>query len=371
MEPKEDRLIEDILDHMSDAFVSLDGDWRYVRANGNALRLMNKPMQALIGQTLWAAFPDAIGSVFESEYRAVMDERCTRVFEAYYPAYGMWLAVRAFPLCNGIGICYSDISHFKVSAEELSRSQDELALERQHHEERSTFMAMASHEFRTPLSTVLSSLDLWEHYQGAEDGAHRTKHSSRIRSSVHSMMAILNDLLSLEKLEEGAVVVVREPVDLRHFLEEQLEQLQGMRKPGQAFAFEHTGECSVLLDPAITGHVLINLLSNAIKYSETEITIRSVVTAEHIIIEVADLGIGIPPHEQERLFSRFFRASNVRECKGTGLGLTIALRYAQLLNGDIRCTSQLGLGTTFTVELPIPGVSGEHHAALAAPALSL
>jgi signal transduction histidine kinase len=369
MEPKADLPIEDILDHMGDAFVSLDREWRYVHANGSALRLMDTPRETLIGQVHWAAFPDTIGTEFETACRAVMEEGCTRVFETYYPGHDRWLSVRAFPLANGIGILYRSISRYKASAGELSLAREDLALERLHYDERTIFMAMASHEFRTPLSTVLSSLDLLEHHLGAEDAKQRTKHMGRIRSSVHSMMDILNDLLSLEKLEAGTMAVVRVPVDLRHYLEDLLEQLQGVRKPGQVFAFEHTGECTVLLDPAVTGHVMLNLLSNAIKYSEDEITIRSTVTTDSIIMEVIDRGIGIPQDEQQRLFSRFFRASNARKRKGTGLGLTIARRYAQLLDGDIRCTSQLGRGTTFTVELPIPDGQVEHRMVSTAPPL--
>lgn len=352
MEPEIDPRIEDVLDHVGDAFASLGPGWRYLHANGNALRMMGRTKEALIGRTLWDVFPESVGSAFGSACEAVMNGGCVRTMEMHYPAHDQWMVVRVFPLRAGIGLCYFDLAHSEQGAQELARAREELVLQREHNEERSTFMAMASHEFRTPLSAVLTSVDLLAHYEAPEHAAKRIKHTGTIRASVHTMMDILNDLLSLERLEEGAVKPARVPLDLRHYCDELLEQVAALRKPGQVFAFEHIGDREVLLDPGIMGHVLLNLISNAIKYSDQEIRIRSAVTADRIRFEVTDRGIGIPLAEQERLFSRFFRASNARAFKGTGLGLTIALRYARLLGGAVGCTSVPGRGTTFTVDLP-------------------
>lgn len=221
---------------------------------------------------------------------------------------------------------------------------------------KSRFVSMASHEFRTPLSTILSSADLIEAYTKAEQNAKRLKHTTRIKSSVSNLTGILNDFLSLSKLEEGIISVEKTEFDLNAFCESVLEELQGALKPNQKILHNTMEEkYTVKLDKKLLRNILFNLFSNASKYSADGKSIHctTIVEDNHLKITVRDEGIGIPKEDQIHLFSRFFRAHNVENIQGTGLGLNIVKRYVDLLNGTISFESEEGKGTTFFIEIPI------------------
>ena len=220
---------------------------------------------------------------------------------------------------------------------------------------KSRFVSMASHEFRTPLSTILSSVELVEMYQTEEQHPKRLKHINRIKAAVGNLNDILNDFLSLSKLEEGRLGAIKEEVELGPFLLQLEDEVSMLLKTGQVLDFTHvTNEWIIQTDPKILRNILLNLLSNASKYSTEDTTIHlKVLKAEDAYhFEVEDHGMGIPVEDQKHLFTRFFRAHNVENIKGTGLGLHIVQRYLDLLNGTIEFTSELGAGSTFRIPLP-------------------
>ncbi|SEI54488.1 PAS domain S-box-containing protein [Dyadobacter sp. SG02] len=216
---------------------------------------------------------------------------------------------------------------------------------------KSRFVTMASHEFRTPLSTVLSSAFLISQYPGAEDHAKREKHVQRIVSSVNMLTNILNDFLSVGKIEEGKIQVRNAVFDIRQNITNLTAELDGILKKGQHIAYTHEGSTTVRLDPELLKHIMMNLISNAVKFSaeEKRITIISKRTSKSLAISVRDEGIGISPEDREHLFERFFRGSNTNTIPGTGLGLHIIRKYTELMNGTIECVSNAGEGATFTV----------------------
>lgn len=263
----------------------------------------------------------------------------------------------------------TDITKRKEAEQNLLRINEELenrvrertleltaALEREMrmNEMKSRFVSMASHEFRTPLSAVLSSLALVDQYSKLEDEEKRKKHVDRIKSSVKNLTAILNDFLSLEKLESGKVEYERVTFNLVEFVEDILEEVNGFLKKGQCINWNHNGEKEIEQDRKILRNVLLNLLSNAIKYSgeDKEIILDVEVKGSELTLVVKDNGIGIPEEDQEHLFGSFYRATNSTNIQGTGLGLNIVKRYVELLNGTIGFTSKLGEGTTFTIQIP-------------------
>jgi PAS domain S-box-containing protein len=267
-----------------------------------------------------------------------------------------------------IGSC-TDIHDQRMMKEELERMvqqrTNELseALEREKvmGDLKSKFVSMASHEFRTPLTVVLSSAALIEQYaQGTDEKMN--KHVNRIKSSVGTLTSILNDFLSLDKLEQGQVEIEREVFNLRDFIEEVVEELRSLPRRGQHISVAHHGGDNVWLDRKKLRYIILNLLSNAIKYSGegTAIEITTNLENDHLTILVADHGIGIPPEEQKHIFSKFFRANNSGTVQGTGLGLTIAKRYVELLDGTISFNSKVNEGTTFVVTLP-QHVANEDH----------
>ncbi|NUN99092.1 MAG: PAS domain-containing sensor histidine kinase [Saprospiraceae bacterium] len=241
----------------------------------------------------------------------------------------------------------------KVKERTLELTQS-LEREKELNEMKSRFVSIASHEFRTPLSTILSSVALVAAYNKPEQEDKRKKHIDRINSAVQNLTNILNDYLSLDKLGQGKIEIIKESFDLHRFASDTAEELHGMLKPEQHINIEHTGGTTVFQDKKILKNVLLNLLSNAIKYSgaEQEINLSLKVDPHSVLIQVKDQGIGIPLEEQKNLFTKFFRAKNASNIQGTGLGLYIVSRYVELLDGNISFSSTPGQGSAFIVEFP-------------------
>lgn len=217
---------------------------------------------------------------------------------------------------------------------------------------KSRFVSMASHEFRTPLSSIQLSTTLIEKYLVLGDNEKIRKHTGKIKGSVENLTGILNDFLSLDKLETGKIQTVFQPFDLFELCESVKEDLEITTKPGQSLHYQHTGkEKMVVLDKNLLKNCVINLVSNAIKYSGigTTINISSEITDSECIISIKDNGIGIPEEDQKKLFEPFFRAGNTSNISGTGLGLNIVLRYTKLMNGNLSFQSKQNQGSTFVL----------------------
>jgi PAS domain S-box-containing protein len=230
-----------------------------------------------------------------------------------------------------------------------------LAKERELNDLKSKFVSLASHEFRTPLSSVMSSASLIAQYKDRGELDKVDKHVNRIKSSVSHLTNILNDFLSLGKLEEGKIEISVEWVNLESFLLEIEEELRNTLRPGQRILVQcDPNTPRIQTDTRILRNVLFNLLSNASKYSNEgkEIVVRSRSSRDEVILDVVDQGIGIPKEDSKHVFERFFRATNSGNVQGTGLGLNIVKRYAELLGGSVSFTSDYGKGSTFSITLP-------------------
>jgi PAS domain S-box-containing protein len=241
----------------------------------------------------------------------------------------------------------------------LEQSQQELndALdkERELSEIKSRFVSMASHEFRTPLSTVLSSASLLGKYTTTEDQEKRNKHINRIKESVKHLNDILEDFLSLGKLDEGKVIAHSGEFDLQELIYDTVEEMKGLLKKGQTILYHHEGTPVIWSDKKLLKNIMINLISNASKFSEEEKPIEVASKAENGIarISIEDKGIGVSSEDQEHLFSSFFRGKNAVNIQGTGLGLHIVRRYVDLLNGEVVLKSELNKGTIISFSIPI------------------
>ncbi len=242
--------------------------------------------------------------------------------------------------------------------QELEQAKNELAAalaaEREIGELKSRFVSMASHEFRTPLSTVLSSAALIHSYVDRGDLDKIKKHAARIQAAVNSLNTILTEFLSLGRLEEGKTEPQWADVHLSALIEETIGEMSVLLRHGQSIDYIHEGEATVRLDPALFKHILINLFSNASKYSpeRARIYIRSRTDECGCCVHVRDEGVGIPTADQKHLFTRFFRATNATHVQGTGLGLYIVKRYVELMGGTIGFHSEEGKGSEFWVCFP-------------------
>ncbi|MDT3401472.1 PAS domain-containing sensor histidine kinase [Mucilaginibacter terrae] len=237
----------------------------------------------------------------------------------------------------------------QTAKEEVSQS---LEKEKELSQLKSRFVSMASHEFRTPLSSIQLSASLIEKYAQQFDNPNITKHVGKIKNSVGNLTGILNDFLSLEKLEAGKVEPLYTTFDIVKFAEEITEEMQLIAKQNQMIIYEHSGTGNIVnLDQSLLKNCIINLIGNAIKYSgeNSFIEFNTEVTETKLSIIIKDNGIGIPETDQKHLFEAFFRAHNTGNIPGTGLGLNIVTRYVGLMNGQIQFRSQVNEGTAFTL----------------------
>lgn len=243
------------------------------------------------------------------------------------------------------------LQKLEESQMELSESLDK---ERQLNEIKSRFVSMASHEFRTPLSTILSSATLVSKYPSTEEFEKRERHIRRIRDSVNHLNELLEDFLSLGKLEEGKVSITVSSFAVKEFMEDVIEEMKVQAKPGQEIFFTYEGNNNFSTDKRMLKNITINLVSNAIKFSGEgkSIDINASNANNELNVTIKDKGLGIPEEDMPHLFSTFFRGKNVSNIQGTGLGLPIVKRYVDLLKGTINVESRLEEGTEFNLTLP-------------------
>ena len=247
----------------------------------------------------------------------------------------------------------ADITKRKQLEQELRSA---LEKEKELNELKSRFISMTSHEFRTPLSTILSSSELLEHYRHKWTPEKQITHLHRIQTAVKHMTEMLNDVLVIAKGEAGRLYFRPDAFDLVEYCRYLVEESQLNVNNQHAIAYvRQYKSMPCCMDEKLLEHILSNLLSNAIKYSPTGSTVKLTLTCQQgrAIFEIQDQGIGIPPEDLPRLFESFYRATNVGNIQGTGLGLAIVKKCVDIHNGEITVTSKVGVGTTFTVTLPL------------------
>jgi PAS domain S-box-containing protein len=330
----------------------IDTDFNYLFVDGKGLRDRGLDKTALIG----TSYLDTIEIAFQTEVQEDLDlvlKGDYRVFEIRHGE--SYFILRAVPLHDKSGavseilLVETNITSQKNAEEEIYRT---LKKEKELNELKSRFVSMASHEFRTPLSTILSSATLIEKYEDTLEHVKRLKHVDRIKSNVNNLNMILEDFISLEKLNDGILQTKKGPVRLVPFIREITDEMEGNLKTGQKFKLNIEDEnIELVTDGHVLKNVMNNLISNASKYSDTGKDITISISNHHsqVQIGVKDQGIGIPVSESHQIFSRFFRASNAGNISGTGLGLHIVKKYIELLGARINFESVLGEGTTFIV----------------------
>ncbi len=240
----------------------------------------------------------------------------------------------------------------------ITQMELRIALEKEQelNELKSRFISMTSHEFRTPLTTILGSAELLEHYSHKWSEEKKAVHFERIHSNVQHLVQLLNDVLIIGQAEAGKLEFNPEALDVVQFCCNLVEQIQLTTKSGHMIAFScQFPELDGYLDEKLLRHILSNLLSNAIKYSPTGNTVKFELNCQRgqVIFQIQDEGIGIPLEDQQHLFEAFHRSKNVGNIPGTGLGLAIVKRSVDLHRGQITVNSEVGVGTTFTVTIPL------------------
>jgi signal transduction histidine kinase len=247
---------------------------------------------------------------------------------------------------------YSSMSNLAISNKELEAS---LAREKELGQLKSSFITVASHQFRTPLAVIQSNAELLEMLNNADEKQEPEKYAkitSRIAEAISKMTAIMDDVLTLGKLTSGSVAYTAEEVDLVSICEQLQKEFELIQQNGSTLDFVTEGEAyKVQLDVKLLNHSLTNLISNAFKYSlgkkNPQLSIHFKPT--EVVLSVKDYGLGIPEGQLSNLFEPFFRADNVTEVQGTGLGLSIAKEYVEVNKGTIAAKSILGEGSCFEI----------------------
>ena len=212
------------------------------------------------------------------------------------------------------------------------------------------FVSMASHEFRTPLTSILGSATLIEKYAKAEDQPKREQHINRIKSSVSHLTEILEEFLSVGKLEDGKLELHPSEFSVRDFL---LDIISDFSTYQRTIRLELEGDYTCVQDASILRKVIFNGLSNALKFSQKEVLLRVLPSVDAVTLAIIDQGIGISEEDQKHLFERFFRGGNATVIQGTGLGLHLVDRYIRLLGGKVEIKSELNKGTELHIQLPL------------------
>ncbi|OUL32980.1 hypothetical protein BV372_17470 [Nostoc sp. T09] len=248
---------------------------------------------------------------------------------------------------------WADITEHKQLEQELIIA---LEKEKELNDLKSRFISMTSHEFRTPLSTILSSAELLEHYQHKWTEEKQLIHLRRIQTAVNRMTEMLNDVLFIGKAEAGILDYKPTSFDLVEYCCRLVEEVELDLNNQRLISFRNQREVMpCFMDEKLLGHILSNLLSNAIKYSPSDSNVEFTLTCHYdqAIFEIQDQGIGIPSEDLPHLFESFHRASNVGNILGTGLGLAIVKKCVHIHQGEISVFTTLGVGTKFTVTLPL------------------
>ena len=234
--------------------------------------------------------------------------------------------------------------------------KDALQKEKELNELKTKFLSLVSHEFKTPLSGILTSATLIEKYTQEEQQEKREKHLVTIRNKVHYLNNILNDFLSIERLDSGKGQYKYTSFSLKRLINEVVYNANITLKDGQEIIYpKDIDDVMLHQDEKILELILSNLLGNAIKYSPEDTVIRFGIELkdDNIIFQVEDQGRGIPEKDQKHIFERYFRAENALLDQGTGIGLNIARAHLENLNGSIHFSSEENVGTRFVVEVPV------------------
>jgi two-component system, sensor histidine kinase and response regulator len=246
----------------------------------------------------------------------------------------------------------------EVHRREMAEAEVRKALskEQELNQLKSYFVSMVSHEFRNPLSTILCFAEFLRDFSQQLSEEKKQKHLRQIEESARRMTALLNDVLSIGQAEAGKLEFNPEPLDVEEFCGDLVEEIKLGNSAQHRIAFSNPSQLTkACMDKNLLRQILTNLLSNAIKYSPegSTVILDLVCQDEKAIFHIKDEGIGISPEDQQRLFESFQRGSNVGKISGTGLGLTIVKKAVDLHGGQIAVKSEVGVGTTFSVEIPL------------------
>ncbi|UQD57299.1 PAS domain-containing protein [Flavobacterium sp. K5-23] len=350
---EERNFLKNILESMSDAFVSLDNKWHYTYINSKAGEIFERNPEELIGKNIWEEFPEGLGQQSHLNYEKVMNEKVSIQMEQYYSPMDKWLEKSIFPTENGISIFFTDITNRKktelelVKAKEKAEESDRL---------KSAFLANMSHEIRTPMNGILGFSSLLS--EPGLDKEEQQEYIKLIQISGARMLNLISEIIDISKIESGMMEVSLREININEsvdFVYDLLKLEAGEKSIQLSYNSKLFPALYMVTDPEKLYAVLTNLVKNAIKYTDKgKIDFGYTIKEEGVEFYIKDTGIGIPIERQAAVFDRFIQVdiANIQARQGAGLGLAIAKAFVNLLGGEIWLESQEGIGSTFFFTLP-------------------
>jgi PAS domain S-box-containing protein len=352
---------EAVLASIADAFYLLDREWRFIYVNDAAEPLLQTTRDALLGRTLWEAFPGVTGSHFEGPYREAMSTGRPTSAEAYFEPLGTWFDVHSYPWSGGLMVHFRDIGARKAADEERERLLADAQSARREAETanraKAEFLATMSHELRTPLNAIGGYAELMEMGIRGPVTPQQIEDLRRIQASQLHLLGLVNEVLNYARIETGTVRYDVEDVPLAAVIAS-VEPLVAPQLAARGLAYSTACDPTPVAraDREKMRQVLLNLLSNAVKFTEPggRVEVSCATRGDVVDVVVRDTGVGIEAEELERVFEPFVQvnATLTRTHEGTGLGLAISRDLARGMGGDLTVQSTPGVGSAFTLTLP-------------------
>lgn len=355
------RRLEAILDNVNNGILTIDARGTILTANRAAARIFGVDLNGLIHTNL----AELINEPFEGKatFRRLNGDTGHELIgrRADGETFPLYLSLNELKLeDSSVYTCIiQDITYRKQAEEErLERERMAIALEKERELRalKNRFLSMMSHELRTPLTSIGLSYDILKKYGAVSTPEERTQALDNIRQQVDYLSEMISDVMTLSRFEADGFQINAEDCDLITYCRDVVEEFQfNYHKTHQVEFICHEQRLIAPIDKKLLRRALTNLLSNAIKYSPagSRVTFTLQRDQHSVVMSVADQGIGIPPADMPRLFEPFHRASNAETIPGTGLGLPVTRQMVELHHGTITCQSTLGVGTTFTIRLPL------------------
>jgi PAS domain S-box-containing protein len=346
-----------LLDAIPDSMFRISFEGIFVNFKAVKNNCLPLPTQEFLGKNLYEVFPSEVATPMMDCVQLALTTKNMQILEYQLLLDGALVdyeARIAVSSENEVMAIIRDITERKRVETDIRNA---LEKEKELGELKSRFVTMASHEFRTPLATILSSSELLEYYSHKWSDEKKLKHQQRIQSSVKHMTNLLDDVLLIGKAEAGKLEFQPKLLDIIQFCRDLVEEVQ-VTTQSHTINFcpqEQGNKIDGLIDEKLLRHIITNLLTNAVKYSPQgkEVIFSLSCDRDRAIFSIQDKGIGISEEDKQKLFESFHRGKNVSNIPGTGLGLAIVKKSVDLHGGTITIDSQLEVGTTFTVTLPL------------------
>lgn len=334
-----------ILNSITDGFFSVDKNWNFTYLNSEANKVLSQGETSLKGKNMWDVFPGFEKNIFGKAYKKAMKERRAIIVEGYYEFNDSWFEARAYPSGRGLSIYFQDITKRK----QLENQKDE-------------FLGIASHELKTPVTSVKAYGQLLERKFKEKGDKESSTLLHKMNKQIDRLSLLINDLLDVSRIQSGKIQFRFDNFDIVELVNDTVEDMN--RTTNHKITIKSPKKVKgVYGDSERIGQVLTNLISNAIKYSEGKEKVDVILEAQKstVSICVKDYGIGIPKKEQKRIFERFYRSKDARQNNfaGVGLGLYISNEIVKRHGGKMTVKSEAGKGSEFCFIIPYRTSNGK------------